>query len=639
MTRLCLLWHFHQPDYRDPQTGAPVLPWVRHHALRGYRDLPLAIAEHGASMAINLVPTLVEQVAWYAGGGSDPWLDRVRTPAEELDEQGRQVLLRDGFAGHPALVEAAPPWRELRLRRDQGRAFGPGALRDLQVWSILGWTGWSARRDHPELAGLVARGCGFTEDDKATLLSVQRRICVELPELWRAVPEVSASPWSHPILPLLVDARHGCRCLPELPPVDFAWPGDARLQLTRGKRAIEALLGREVTGLWPPEGAVSPEVVELAVEAGFSWLASDEGVLERSERRGAGRGPWTLAKGLAGFFRDRHLSDHIGFRTAGRDPAQSVTELLDGVAARDGLVTLVLDGENPWESHPDAGHGFMQALGEALGAHPGVQAVGFAEAASDTVGTVERVHTGGWINGDFAIWIGDEADREAWSLLGETRRAVREAGDPPEALAPVLAAEGSDWFWWYGPEFHTEHLPDFDRLFRTHLLAAWRALGRRPPARLLQPVGTTPAPLRDRDPLGAVRPGEPRAWWGAGSWDARRPGGSMAGGVQAIDRVLYGVGDGSVHVRLDPRTPLPPLAGATLRVALSGASGEQVFEAAAAELEHGPLVHSFLAEVPGHHRLSVQVRRGGEVLQALPDSGSLGVDVPSTRRTWRGGWP
>ena len=67
MTRLCLLWHFHQPDYRDPQTGAPVLPWVRHHALRGYRDLPLAIAEHGASMAINLVPTLVEQVAWYAG--------------------------------------------------------------------------------------------------------------------------------------------------------------------------------------------------------------------------------------------------------------------------------------------------------------------------------------------------------------------------------------------------------------------------------------------------------------------------------------------------------------------------------------------------------------------------------------------
>ena len=33
---LVVLWHMHQPQYRDPESGRYVLPWTRLHALKDY---------------------------------------------------------------------------------------------------------------------------------------------------------------------------------------------------------------------------------------------------------------------------------------------------------------------------------------------------------------------------------------------------------------------------------------------------------------------------------------------------------------------------------------------------------------------------------------------------------------------------
>ncbi len=33
---LAVLWHMHQPQYRDPETGEYVLPWTRLHATKDY---------------------------------------------------------------------------------------------------------------------------------------------------------------------------------------------------------------------------------------------------------------------------------------------------------------------------------------------------------------------------------------------------------------------------------------------------------------------------------------------------------------------------------------------------------------------------------------------------------------------------
>ena len=47
----------------------------------------------------------------------------------------------------------------------------------------------------------------------------------------------------------------------------------------------------------------------------------------------------------------------------------------------------------------------------------------------------------------------------------------------PEAWEALYAAEGSDWFWWFG-EGHTSNQDAmFDQLFREHVAAIYDALG------------------------------------------------------------------------------------------------------------------------------------------------------------------
>jgi len=306
--RVGLLWHLHQPDYRDPDTGIPVMPWARLHGLRGYRDMFVEALEHGTPWTLNVVPSLLDQLLHYAEGGSDPHLELTRRPADGLTEEEAALVTETFAAGHPTL---RAPYRHLEEVVRSGRGLSVAQLRDLQVWSTLAWFGATARRDHPAIDALRAKGGDFTEDDKRSLLGIQRQILEELPVLWRRVAgstdgtALSLSAYDHPILPLLVDARHARRAIPDLPEVDFAWPGDALAQLTRARERAHEVLGRAPVGLWPSEGAVSPEVVPLVAQAGFRWLCSDNGVLARSERTDAAcPGGWDLGHGVRGFFRD-----------------------------------------------------------------------------------------------------------------------------------------------------------------------------------------------------------------------------------------------------------------------------------------------------------------------------------------------
>ena len=535
---LALLWHLHQPDYRDA-TGRPVMPWVRLHGLRGYRDLPALLLEHGLGGTINLVPSLCDQLAHYLDGGDDPHLALTERPAASCGPAERRALRHGFLAGHPAMIRAHAACAALQDRLGDEQPLTVQEILDLQVWATLAWVGPTGLAARPELVELQRKGRGFDEDDKRALLDAQRALLAEVPGLWRRFAgtwEVSASPAYHPILPLLVDLEHARRNLPDLPALPtFRFPGDAALQLARGKERVEREVGVTVRGLWPSEGSVSPEVVELAAAAGFRWLATDEEVWRRSERGpGSLDQPWQLADGLVGLFRDHGLSDHIGFRTAGRGPA-AAAELAGALRRRAGTVLLALDGENPWEAHPDGGQAFLTALAVEL-RRAGVRSVSCGEAAEGPAGEMTRLHTGSWIGADFRIWAGDRDDHAAWALLAETRAAVAEAGDPPEALEPVLAAEGSDWFWWYGPEFETEHAAHFDALFRAHLRAAWQAIGRPPPPALARPVagarhhaGGWPATR-----IARRRPVAPLDWTGAGFEPTDGPQGSMATATRTL---------------------------------------------------------------------------------------------------------
>ena len=50
-----------------------------------------------------------------------------------------------------------------------------------------------------------------------------------------------------------------------------------------------------------------------------------------------------------------------------------------------------------------------------------------------------------------------------------------------DARESLLAAEGSDWCWWFGPEHSTANDAEFDALYRKHLTAIYLTLGQLAP--------------------------------------------------------------------------------------------------------------------------------------------------------------
>ena len=484
--RIALLLHMHQPDYRDPDSGVPIMPWVRLHAVRGYTDVVTLAMEEGARPTLNIVPSLLDQLERYAAGGTDPWEDLSRVPAEQLDPDQVRFISQRFVHGHPTM-RSADRYRALEAMAAAGALHRAADLRDLQVWSNLAWMGVVARRA-PLVATLVAQGQHFSHDQLLALMDLQRQMVAGVLPLWRQYAHIAVTPYAHPILPLLVDFDHARRCLPApADPVPFAWPADAQRQIREGIDRAHAVLGRRPAGMWPSEGSVSPEVAAIAAAAGVRWLATDQGVLERSHRDGPPdlRRAWRVQDtDLHMIFRDRSLSDRIGFSYARWDGQAAAADLL-GAVQGEGVHPIVLDGENPWESYPDAGEAFLRALFRSG------RVIGIDEALPQMPeGRIDRLHTGSWINANFAIWAGDPMDRAAWRRLAALRQAFEDAGRPAAAWPHLRAAEGSDWFWWYGPEHHSDMRDLFDLLFRRHLMAGWAALGRAAPPDLQRPVWT-----------------------------------------------------------------------------------------------------------------------------------------------------
>jgi hypothetical protein len=64
---LVLLWHMHQPDYRDHASGEFLLPWVYLHALKDCSDMAWHLEnQSGVRAVVNLTPALLEQLDDYA---------------------------------------------------------------------------------------------------------------------------------------------------------------------------------------------------------------------------------------------------------------------------------------------------------------------------------------------------------------------------------------------------------------------------------------------------------------------------------------------------------------------------------------------------------------------------------------------
>jgi alpha-amylase/alpha-mannosidase (GH57 family) len=628
-----LLWHMHQPYYVDPTTRVARMPWVRLHAVKGYLDMvDLLAAVPEAKVNFNLTPVLVRQIEEFVNGEvTDLWEDWSRKPAADLDDEEKARILENFFKiNWDNLIHPFPRYAELLRKRGlqwdgetvaaAAKAYTTADYRDLQTWYNLAWCGFSAERRFPVLAELKRQGRDFTERQKHQVLDIHREILALILPLYRQAAErgqaeLTTTPYFHPILPLVYDTHLARRAMPhaDLPP-RFSAPDDVAAQLRLAQELHTRVFGQPARGLWPSEGSVAPELVPLLQQNGIEYFCTDEGNLFRSldqdpEWRGRKVDHLELFQGwrvthegaaVNALFRERPLSDFIGFNASKGSPAASADYLLhhlDHIAAvcpaPHQAVLLALDGENAWEAFPDGGREFLTLFYQGLAGNPRLRTrrLGDYFDAHRPTAEISRLHTGSWIRSDFDIWIGDAEENKGWDWLGRTRQfLVQEAqgGHPAEKIAAawweIYAAEGSDWFWWYGPDFTTDCDFLFDDLFRTHLKNVYLLLGFAPPAYLDNPICLPSAAIAHTPPRLAIRPavsgklGSFFDWTGAGMLDLDLQQTAMFQSDRIGHRLLYGFDDEAFYLRLDlsakpPGIEIHFLQPTDLRVTLRPADG------------------------------------------------------------------
>jgi len=582
---LNLIWHQHQPLYVDPESDRLLAPWVRTHATKDYYSMPAILREYPTvHCSINLTPVLLLQLQEYyvtrlrdiggvkarrqaedpskkeSGPKTDLWTDLTLKDAALFTPSDRAVFTEgpwNAFSLTDVLMKRFPEYRILKSNWRMDHRLTETDLRSLKFWFLLanfhpmffrkkvelidGTTIDLRRILRPGPYGQYYTRKAIDESDCRRLVQDAWKVMKNIVPIHKHLMyrtgtvkggrrytgqiELTTTPFYHPILPLIIDSSVARACQPRSPlPKRFRFYEDAEWQIKLGLQLFKKLFGESPKGMWPAEGAVSHEMVEMLVRHNIRWIATDEKILSRSKPGGLSKyKPHAVdpgkAKGgkLCIFFRDTELSDKISFVYKGQDP-KLATEDFIGTLLRhspapgedDRIVTVALDGENAWEwyQYDPEGELFLRGIYRRLSelyrerkvitTTPSEYLEGNPERGIPphpvhSLPVVESLWPGSWINANFDTWIGEKEKNAAWNFLRQARLMLQKSRLSPETLLGVpprrdtrawyarraweelFAAEGSDWFWWMGSEASRsgERGPMAD-LFLKHLTAVYK---------------------------------------------------------------------------------------------------------------------------------------------------------------------
>ncbi len=567
---VAIVWHQHQPKYlKDLETGEYLEPWVRLHAIKDYYDMVAILDDYpDIHLTVNLTPVLLTQLeeiieGYETGTGTDRYLRMTLKDAAELDTDDKLFLLTHFFnANWDNMIHVWPRYKSLKdMKRGDSRAqllasaaaFTEQDWRDLQAWFNLAWFDPDFQEGDVTLpdgtvvtvSHLIGKSEGYTEADKREIVETQMAILrsvvpIHLEMQERGQLEVITTPFYHPILPLICDTQLARVAMPSirLPEKRFSFPEDARAQVEKAFDYYVRLFGREPSGLWPAEGAVAQEIVGTVADAGFRWMASDDQVLQYSlgghplspEERYSMYWVSDGASELAMLFRDHRLSDEIGFNFRKMDGVEAANSMMRSLydihrrfASTDEphIVPIILDGENAWEWYKHDGKEFFHSWYAQMSRAEWLRTVTVAEYVSEHPPTrrIDHLWAGSWISHNFATWIGEPEENTAWEYLATVRsdlaRAVEsgafDAATVGRAYGEMLAAEGSDWFWWYGADQTSPNEAAFDKIFRGTLENVYRILGMETPGFLDESILAAPPTIHAaQGGVMARAEGEPR---------------------------------------------------------------------------------------------------------------------------------
>lgn len=511
---VAFLWHMHQPVYIDPYDGEILLPFVRLHAIKDYYEMIMISNSYDElSINYNFVPSLIDQLGIYSEKKYDTnekWLQLTIKDPIDLSQSEKLFIINNFFHGNPdQMIASIPSYLKLyhkairttRLSREPSiisKSFDSQELRDIQVLHLLSWFGEYAKKNNPAIAELIKKENSYSEDDKKFVLDQQFSMIDSIVDTYRQAfktgrIEISTTPYYHPILPLIIDSDIAGISSPKpLPPNAFRYPEDARYQIEKAKKMMSELFERPIEGIWPSEGSLSNDTLELFTELSVKWVATDEGNLYKSKYSEENKyftpykytSPQNQNRSLDIFFRNHTISDRIGFVYSRWNSSLASDDLIGNIkkfsslsADNNPLIPIILDGENCWEYYNNNGYPFLCETYEKLLSEDNIKTITFSQYLENFSNDKYRIFSlnpGSWINDNFDIWIGNSEENTAWSLLKDAREKI---SPDKKGYGNILIAEGSDWFWWYGDQHFSAYSKIFDRLFRRNLQISYEKSG------------------------------------------------------------------------------------------------------------------------------------------------------------------
>jgi alpha-amylase/alpha-mannosidase (GH57 family)/FtsZ-binding cell division protein ZapB len=574
---VAIIWHYHQPWYYDVNGTAFLLPWVRMHTAGNYYKMAYILSKYpSVKVTFTFSGSLIRQILDYNRGLKDyrQVISEKIAGGQPLtvEEKFSMLVMPGGFfdVNWGRVVNVVPRFRELRDRAQSALTkyrylpeqeykarvageFSDQDYLDLAVLFNLFWIDPEILREqYPQAYQLrqqaLAGGGGFTRQQLQDVLSIHRDLLSNVLGIYASLAgkgqaELIPVPYSHPLAPILAD---------------LGLQDDVKLHVSLSTSLFQSIFNYKPKGVWPAEQAVNDYVLSAFAGEGYMWTVTDETLLVKSGFNpadpSAGLRAWYATydgRRLYVFFRNRELSDLVGFQYGKQDPRQAaqdfVGRLLNLAKKSDGasIVVVALDGENPWEYYQEFGDTFLEALystlteyqskGALITTTPAEYLSKFSQTARelpvktyrylDLAGrdisntplsyaedaytslprrdVAARIPEGSWSGGELATWIGQRQENAAWMMLVKTRsdvlrklcaQTLQEAMSiNPRAVEDILRAEASDWTFWYGGEMGLGF--PANPLYKGYLRKAYLDAGMQPPDYLLTQFNPDATPV------------------------------------------------------------------------------------------------------------------------------------------------
>lgn len=559
----------HQPYYKNPEDKKFEMPWVFLHGIKDYYDMPWLCEKYGVKVTFNLVPSLLAQIEEYSDIENCRFLSTWIKPIDKLSIDEKKYLFRYLFSSNlENMIKPIDRYYQLFLKKhrtDEDHIvdyFSDQELLDLEVLFILSWCGNYLRQNSETVIYLLDKAKGYTQEDKEDLLSELQNFLKNITQLYKRLLnekkiEITTSPFYHPILPLLIDmnvAKESCQEM-HIPKVKENLSNFAYDQVDLAVGSYRSTFGKTPKGVWSSEGSLSMETLKLFGEFNFLWTATDEDILFNSLSK---RDLNLIYKvwenqGIKIFFRDKYLSDSIGFRYFKMNWQVAVKDFMDRLydiykkSDYNPVVSIVLDGENAWEFYKNNGIEFLSNLYSQIKKTSWIKTVTFSEVLDKDVefSNLKTLKAGSWIYSNFKTWVCHTEKNTAWEYLDRAVGFYRK-NQLEEAKDYLMISMGSDWFWWYGDDHYTPFSDIFDNLFRANLKRVYKSAGLNPPVYLDKPIKKKSKSQILKKPTYYISPNingkvdNYFEWLYSGELDMRFDMSSMSLSINKFERLFYG---------------------------------------------------------------------------------------------------